>query len=567
MPTREEKLAFIKSNMDSDTTNVSRLDKIKYLKEQTQESPQQAKQNISQSESALRGAAQGASLGFADEATGTMEALWNKAQGNPQAFGELYSQYRDESRQAFSESQQANPKSYLAGEVGGGVATAFIPGMAVAKGAKAASTLGKAAKIGGAMGAGYSEGQNVGEVAKDVAIGATTGALTSFAMPFVGKKLASTGVKLKDSAEKFASRALGGERGTIKKLGKKKIQGLGRQALDEKILSPGANTEQLIARNEALKSKGASQMKEVYEAIDKKGKSTFNPRKVAEKVEDELGDFYRSPINASETAQLERTLESIKMRGRKNISLKDAQTLKKEIGRVANWKNNLNITEKEKMARTTYKIVSNAIDEAADKGSKGLGKANLKLKLQHGKKLYSKGKDTEQLLINKQARDEGNKLVGLTDWGLLGGSLPLAAYSGGMSIPATALAFGAKKIGEKYGLQTTAIGLDKISKQLAKSPELAKRLAKNTVGIQQLTTKPMVKDNNKLKGQNLWASKGFEKLKNISDEKGVFGKFDVDLIKDKKLKKYLIEASSYKKGSKGLDKILKKVKQHIKEGK
>lgn len=126
----------------------------------------------SELESGVRGIAQGASLGFADEITGGAEALWEVAKGNPEEFGRLYAKSRDESRRNYKASKEANPWSYGVGEVGGSVATAFVPGLNVAKGATLAARAGQAAALGGAAGLGTSEETTLGGLAKDAAIGA-----------------------------------------------------------------------------------------------------------------------------------------------------------------------------------------------------------------------------------------------------------------------------------------------------------------------------------------------------------------------------------------------------------
>jgi hypothetical protein len=87
--------------------------RIEYLDEDA-EAPE-----VSKVTSVLRGAAQGATLGFADEIAGIAEsALSDKT----------YRQARDESRAAYREAQAANPISYGAGQLAGGVATSFVPG-------------------------------------------------------------------------------------------------------------------------------------------------------------------------------------------------------------------------------------------------------------------------------------------------------------------------------------------------------------------------------------------------------------------------------------------------------
>lgn len=151
----------------------------------------------SRTESVARGAAQGLSLGFADEISGAAGGMWDDLQkalageSGPKAtydeFGRVsnaaelnknatYSKRRDESRDANRKAQEANPGSYVGGELAGSLATAFVPGLNVAKGATLAARAGQAAAMGGASGLGMSEEESLTGMAQDTAIGAGLGA-------------------------------------------------------------------------------------------------------------------------------------------------------------------------------------------------------------------------------------------------------------------------------------------------------------------------------------------------------------------------------------------------------
>ena len=427
-------------------------------------------QDISELESGLRGLAQGASFGFSDEITGAIEsALSNKS----------YEQARNESRAAYKDAEEANPISYNAGNIGGAAATAFIPGLGE-------MNIAKAAALGGVSGLGASSEDSVGgqliDTAKGAGIGAAVGKIADIASPYVSKGISKLSSSANDTAERLAARSLGAERGTIKKLGQDKVQELGRYALDEGLITPLSSTDDIIERNLAKKAAGSSKMNEVYSAIDDAGKSSFNPLEVATKVDEKIGDFYRSPINRGETNQLENTLESILMRGEGNIPLSEAQILKQELGKVANWKNNINITDKERMARDAYGIVSSHIDDAVESGAKEIGSDGLLETLKQGKQLYGNAKGADELLTNKLAREQGNKLFGLTD-SIATGSAATAVGPTGL------LAFPAKKVIESYGPQSAAIALDKVSKALLKSPQMSAVYKSNPMLFQKIASK------------------------------------------------------------------------------
>ena len=144
---------------------------------------------VSQTESGLRGLAQGASMGFADELTGGAEALWEAAKGDPRTFGELYKAKRDESRANYETAEKANPKTYMAGQVGGAIGTALVPGLGQAG-------IGKLALQGAAQGLGSSEADltegDVSGALRDTAIGGAIGAATGVAGKGLQKLLPST---------------------------------------------------------------------------------------------------------------------------------------------------------------------------------------------------------------------------------------------------------------------------------------------------------------------------------------------------------------------------------------
>lgn len=125
-----------------------------------------AKPQPSKLESTLRGVAQGATFGFADELAGVAELI----------AGGSYAQGRDESRAAFAAAEKANPRTYLGGEVGGGILSTFVPGLGwLNAGKTAVAGLATGAAAGAATGLGRSTADTVTGQALDVAKGAAVG--------------------------------------------------------------------------------------------------------------------------------------------------------------------------------------------------------------------------------------------------------------------------------------------------------------------------------------------------------------------------------------------------------
>ena len=164
------------SDWKSRATDVTHLYNQKNLNsDNTEDLP------ISKTESALRGAAQGASLGFADEIAGGGEALLDQLLGSDQTLGEAYRQHRDESRQAYKAAEEANPKTFIAGTVAGGLATP-IPFSTEGNLLKAVGT-GAAIGAAGGLGAGEADltkgdmGGALSEMKSGAEIGSAGGAL------------------------------------------------------------------------------------------------------------------------------------------------------------------------------------------------------------------------------------------------------------------------------------------------------------------------------------------------------------------------------------------------------
>lgn len=172
-------------------------------------------------ESAARGAAQGLTFDLADELIGAGKAAYDIATDEPKLddFKALYSKYRDIEREKFKKAREENPATYMASDIGAGIIPALFTG-----GATAAASIGKGAvkeglkqavktgaKYGALTGLGVSEADimkgELGQAAKDIAIGAGTGAAAGIAIPAAGKAIGATGKSLakgaKELAEKF----------------------------------------------------------------------------------------------------------------------------------------------------------------------------------------------------------------------------------------------------------------------------------------------------------------------------------------------------------------------------
>lgn len=149
-----------------------------------------AKPEVSRMESLGRGALQGGSFGFSDEIYGAGAGVVDKLFGSGD-FGGTYERERDAVRAANKTAREANPGSYLAGEIGGGIALPLGAARVGAQTAmRGAQTLGQRAAsgarvgvpVGGAYGLGTAEGDastQALETAKGALIGGVTGAVAA----------------------------------------------------------------------------------------------------------------------------------------------------------------------------------------------------------------------------------------------------------------------------------------------------------------------------------------------------------------------------------------------------
>ena len=157
----------------------------KYNFSSFENSPTKSEQ-ISKLESLLRGGAQGASFGFADELAGAGESTLGSLGLVPD---KTYEQARNESRANFDAAQQANPLSYTAGQIGGGVASSLLPGGAILNAGKGVGgAIAAGAAIGGvsALGESTASLSNPTELGYDALKGAASGALVGGAVGTLG---------------------------------------------------------------------------------------------------------------------------------------------------------------------------------------------------------------------------------------------------------------------------------------------------------------------------------------------------------------------------------------------
>jgi len=176
--------------------DLAKLDRIKKkyqtVSQPTSSTPSERPRSALQS--GLIGASRGATFGLADEAIARLESIRS---------GRPYEEVLQEARGMYKSASEQNPASYLTGEIGAGVAA---PIGQVATGAKLGRLAAMGAGTGALSGLGYSEGQDIGQVAKDVGIGGLLGG----ALPVLGRGIAKGVQSLKPMADEAIKTSLTG---------------------------------------------------------------------------------------------------------------------------------------------------------------------------------------------------------------------------------------------------------------------------------------------------------------------------------------------------------------------
>jgi Skp family chaperone for outer membrane proteins len=541
-------------------------------------------------ETAIMHGLQGATGGYSDEIAGGVEAAGRAiglkglggsfsdvgvAEDGPtldwETLRDAYRSARDKKRGILKEQAKQRPAVAATSNVAGAVISPvnkLAKGMSLAKGG---------AVIGGITGLGQSEAKDLKGMAADTALGAGTGLVVGkgidkaaeIATPIVNKVAEKVGGKTREIAERLAARAIGAERGTIKKIGQKEVQAAGAQVLDRGVLSPLASTDDLIARNEGVKKAAMNARKAAYDKIDDVGGSTFNPLEVAAKAEEKVvGGLNRSHQDVQELVQtLEPHVQNILSRGESNISMAEAQDLVEALGKKAKFDTSRSQQANE-VAKSVYHSVRDSINEAAEKGADKIGAPGLRKIIENANKTYQHGKTASTLLKNKQAREQGNKFFGLTDTITGGAALGYGGATGDWETAAGVVA--AKKGLQKYGAQNAALLLNKVAKGIA-TPANISKLAQANPGIAGAAISRFTRtandavgraaDQRPEKGPERWAADGFDNIVEHSspDKRAVLEKMRGEMLKNPKLKELLIKASDLKPGSKALDKLLTEI--------
>jgi hypothetical protein len=388
-----------------------------------------------------RGALQAGTAGFADEITGGVEHLLT---------GKPYDQARDESRANNQAAQEQHPVAYGAGNLTGGVATAFVPGMGAAT---AGGRIAMGAGLGAVNGLGSSDADltkgDVGGAAVDAATGGLMGGAVSGALESISPLSKYLSGVSKSKANELAAESLKGSAKQYGRLGEEGVQKMGAGLLDNGLVKAGSNAKESLGRIRAFKSNAEEGLQNILEGAD----ASIPSDAVAQRITDEvmpnaLTTGGSAAVNATEKAIGD--VGAVEARTLPELNLLGSNISKKAYGAPT--------TTAETLAKKqSERVIDGMIKEAVP--------AEQHAALDAANSSFGLGAEAEKLARVGASRYRASNGFSLGD--------KIAAAVGGGLFGPKGMAIGlANKAIRERGQSTAAVGLDKLSQMLTAAPEM-----------------------------------------------------------------------------------------------
>lgn len=334
-----------------------------------------------------RGALQGASLGFGDELAGFFAAL-----GAPDSriqypegagFGERYATARDYYRGKNAGAKEAYPKTYVGGQIAGGLAVPGIGTVAragqLSNGARIATLAGSGLTTGFLSGLGNAEGDVGDQLGEGVRGAVISGLVTpglDTAARAVAAPLAATADGLRTGAGYALSRIAGGIQRDVKPAGGyRAFSNAGLEAYDRGLVSPLGSRASMEGKVADFARQSTD---EITKAIDDAGaRVAVAPLKQAIlSGTDELRQF--ADANPAMLSKVDGLLKSLDKNADPagTISARSLQTAKKVIDDfIATWDPFGKSSLAQGVNKALYSAVKEAQEEAVAASPGGAGQA------------------------------------------------------------------------------------------------------------------------------------------------------------------------------------------------
>lgn len=433
-------------------------------------------------------AASGLLGGFSDEASGGLEALGQAAgvQGLGGKFKDMqlsdqgpttdwdvikhaYINGRDKQRKNLKQESEDHPIISGISELGGALVSP------INKIAPGAGVLTKGAILGGTMGLGNSEADNVGDLTKDTAVGAGLGAgagllADKVIAPAIGKVSNYIGGKLGDAAEKLATNSTGATGVQSAKF----APNAGRELLDRGLVRFGDNASNVAARTEGAMNSATSAIDDSLKALDAKGVTASADNVVAE-LEKKIAALEKDPSQTGVVQKLKGIVDNIITTGESKVKISAAEQTKRGFNKAAgNWMD----PEAGQAGKQAYLSYMKEVEGAANAADPALAQ-----KFTDAKKTFGLLAPIQEAAERRSLQQTQSPLGGL-------GDMAAAATGGGIAgIPGAIAGVIGKKVIAPRLSSSMAVTADAISKKLLQSPQMLQLSQQSPAAFQMLVNK------------------------------------------------------------------------------
>ena len=478
-----------------------------------QPDPESMRPKASPGESLMRGAAQGTTFGWADELAAAAGAAKDVASAKlglrgDIGFSDAYGTYINKIRAKDDAAKADNPKTYLAGQIGGGIATTFVPGGAALGGVKGATVAGAAAGAGTSEANPLESPEKLKEFAKDTGKGALLGYVTSKAFQLGGKAID----KLKPSElDKLANvktlKAAGFMGKDLKNLSEAEKQQIGKVLYEKGVVKLGDSLDDVVAKSGAAKEEAGQAIGKALDSVDElvanaksavdAGKLGNMPPQARENLKQaidkqfqfnmgRIGDRIRTeiiepnannPLLKGEMSKLGSIADDFASGG--SLTMREGNIIKGTQGKVTNFNSD---TVPQAFKREVYDIIKTEIDDivaktgnlesAVAKSEGSIGSLDVAARNKSVADAFTKAKSdygalkrTNDIAQQRLGQVQANREISLTD--TIAGAAGLASGN-----PANAVVIGGlNKLARQYGDATMAVGARQAANILRKAPE------------------------------------------------------------------------------------------------
>ena len=511
MPIEElRRLAEEKKASGLDSLPIGELRRLAKEKREANE------QGPSKTETALESFGKGATLGYLPQIQAIAEPVTSAIYGafddnidenlREQGFDiqeESYVDRRDSNIKRQKRQAEANPKTAMAGEALGAVATApLAPQVKGATlGAKALSGMKSAGIYGAIMNPSDTEGELGGAQVVDRFENALTSALIGGATPYAGKALhkganviKGAGKAVKQASRVQALRASGAERGSLRKVFKanrididdvadnlfKRREALGKEA----IIMPNDTIDKIGSKIDIMVKDTGRRIGEVTKYADeildntqlydvdlkdvkKLRQSRISMKTFAKVMKRKLKKDLRG-VEKEAYGKLSRSLDLLADEG-ENVSLETLRKLRQGVDDKLTW---TKATKELTPLQNGYKEIRHKIQDITKQKLRYADEihgTNLLKEFEIANKEFAQYKTLEEFATNKISAQMGNKLFGMSE--MLFALTGATGGGGGLTSVVTGLGMaGLSAGGRKYGASTGARMLRRTAKILQSDP-------------------------------------------------------------------------------------------------